>query len=280
MPSVSVPSTNRDAATAFPERARARFEAARARYEASWAGEIGHELKALDFVNWITLFGASLLWSALPLIILLSSLANERIDDDVSRHIGLNSHGAQIVHTLFRGSPAQGVEPILTGFLFCFGGVVATVSSLQLIYERVFGQDPRGWRNMPRGVAWIVVLIALLVLEGAINGPVRHDAGAGVLDLLGLAGTTLFFWWTMHFLLAGRVRWGRLVRPALTSGALWLGFGLFSSAYFSPLIISDSRTYGTIGVVFSLLTWFFLIGAVLVLGAVLGAAWQAHAEHE
>jgi hypothetical protein len=34
----------------------------------------------------------------------------------------------------------------------------------------------------------------------------------------------------------------------------------------------------TIGVVFTLLTWFFLIGAVLVLGAVLGAAWQANAE--
>jgi uncharacterized BrkB/YihY/UPF0761 family membrane protein len=33
-------------------------------------------------------------------------------------------------------------------------------------------------------------------------------------------------------------------------------------------------------VVFSLLTWFFLIGAIIVLGAVLGAAWQAHVEHQ
>jgi uncharacterized BrkB/YihY/UPF0761 family membrane protein len=33
-------------------------------------------------------------------------------------------------------------------------------------------------------------------------------------------------------------------------------------------------------VVFSLLTWFFLIGGIVVLGAVLGAAWQAHAEHD
>jgi uncharacterized BrkB/YihY/UPF0761 family membrane protein len=48
--------------------------------------------------------------------------------------------------------------------------------------------------------------------------------------------------------------------------------------YFSPLLISDSDQYGTIGVVFSLLTWFFLIGGVVVLGAVSGAVWQAHAE--
>ena len=135
------------------------------------------------------------------------------------------------------------------------------------------------WRNLPRGIVWIAVLFALLAFDGVVNGPVKHDAGRGVLDLAGLLATTLFFWWTLHYLLAGRVAWRRLFRPALTSGVLWTGFGLFSSVYFSPLLISDSHTYGTIGVVFSLLTWFFLIGGVVVLGAVSGAAWQAHAEH-
>jgi membrane protein len=269
-----VPATKPDATTGLRERTRL----VRERYEASWAGEMGRELKALDFVNWITVFGASLLWSALPLIILLSSFANHRIDEDLSRHIGLDRHGAHIVETLFRGTPERGLEPILTGFLFCFGGVVAVASSLQLIYERVFGQPPRGWRNLPRGIAWIVVLLGLLTLDGVINRPVRSDAGPAVVDLIGLVTTSLFFWWTLHFLLAGRVGWRRLLRPAVTTSVLWFGFGLFSTVYFSPMVISDSRTYGTIGVVFSLLTWFFLIGAVIVLGAVAGAAWQAHAE--
>jgi membrane protein len=275
---VVVRSRNRETAPALRDRVRKRLVAARTRYEASWPGEIGRQLKALDFVNWITIVGASLLWSALPLIILLSSLANTRIEDDLSRHIGLNRHGAHIFETLFRGTPAHSVEAILTGFIFCFTGVVALVSSLQLIYERIFGQEPRGWRNLPRGVVWIVAVIALLTFDGVTNRAER-DAGAVVLDLVGLATTTLFFWWTLHFLLAGRIPWRRLVRPALTSGVLWFGFGLFSSVYFSPVVISDSHTYGTIGVVFGLLTWFFLIGGVVVLGAVLGAAWQAHAEH-
>src|SRR5205814_1799971 len=127
----------------------------------------------------------------------------------------------------------------------------------------------------PRGILWIVTLLALLAFDGVTNRPER-DASPVLLDLVGLATTTLFFWWTLHFLLAGRIRWRRLVRPALTSGVLWFGFGVFSSLYFSPVVTSDSRTYGTIGVVFSLLTWFFLIGAVVVLGAIFGAAWQAH----
>jgi len=49
---------------------------------------------------------------------------------------------------------------------------------------------------------------------------------------------------------------------------------VFSSVCFSSAIISGSRLYGTIGVVFTLLTWFIAIGAVIVPGAVAGATWD------
>ena len=49
---------------------------------------------------------------------------------------------------------------------------------------------------------------------------------------------------------------------------------MFSAIYFSPAIISDSRLYGTIGVVFTLLTWFIAIGAVIVPGAAGVATWD------
>lgn len=259
-------------------RGRAQVAAARTRYERSWAGEVGRQLKDLDFVNWVTVLGASLLWSAVPLVILLSSFADERVDDDLSRHIGLSRDGAHIVRTLFRGTPAHSAEPILTGFVFSFFGVLAVVGSLQHIYERIFDQEHRGWRDTHRWIIWTAVVIGLLAAEATINGRLRRLTGAALPDLITLVVGTLFFWWTMHFLLGGRVSWRRLARPAITTGAFWVAFGLFSSAYFSSLIVSDSHLYGTIGVVFTLLTWFFLIGAVLVLGAVVGAAWQTHAE--
>src|SRR3954454_8377738 len=104
----------------------------RTRYGASWAGEMGRQLKALDFVNWITMFGAALLWSALPLLILLSSLANKRVDDDVSRHIGVSGQGAHIVRELFRNSPTLSLVPILTGLIFTLAGTIAVVGSMQV----------------------------------------------------------------------------------------------------------------------------------------------------
>jgi membrane protein len=60
----------------------------------------------------------------------------------------------------------------------------------------------------------------------------------------------------------------------LATAVLWLALGLFSSLYFSSVIIDDSKTYGTIGVVFTFLSWFILTGGVIVLGAACGAAWQ------
>ena len=54
----------------------------------------------------------------------------------------------------------------------------------------------------------------------------------------------------------------------------WVFLELFAAAYFASTIVSDSRTYGTIGVVFSLMTWFIAVGAVVVLGTALGATWR------
>jgi membrane protein len=85
---------------------------------------------------------------------------------------------------------------------------------------------------------------------------------------------TPFFWWTMHFLLAGRVRWRRLLPSAVLTGVFFAGLGVFSMFYFSSTIVSDSRTYGAIGAVFSILTWFIAIGAVIILGAVAGVVWE------
>ena len=254
------------------------FDAARARYARSLAGDVVAQLKALHFFDWTTIFGAEMLWSAIPFVILLSSLADERIDDDLSRHVGLNSHGAHIVHSLFRGTPAHAIEPIVTGLLFSLAGVLAVVSSLQLIYERLFEQEHRGWRDLPRFIVWTLALLAVLIIDGAIQEPERTAFGPIIQAVLGFVVVAAFFAWTMHFLLAGRVPWRRVIEPALVTALLWTGLALFSSLYFSSVIIEDSRLYGTIGVVFTLLTWFFLIGGTIVLGATFGAVWQRRAQ--
>ena len=252
--------------------------AAVARYEGSWIEAFVAQLKTLHFFDWTMIFGAELLWSALPFIILLSSLADERIDDDVSRHIGLNGEGARLVRTLFRNSPSHALVPIVTGLLFTLVGVISVVASLQLLYERAFDLEHRGWRDLPRYIAYVGILFGVLIVEGSISGSERRAAGTVGQALLTFVVVTVFFGWTMHFLLAGRVTWRLVIRPALFTALLWVALAFFSSAYFSSVIIDDSRTYGTIGVVFTFLTWFILIGGVIVLGAAFEAVWRQRHE--
>jgi membrane protein len=214
---------------------------------------------------------AELLWSALPFIIVLSSFADTRIDDDLSRHIGLSSRGAHIVQTMFRHAPAHATIAILSGLLFSFAGSIAVVSSLQILYERVFGLEHHG-RNYPRLVIWVAVFLVAAVADIVLGRPVRSVAGPVVEDVIGFVVVTVLFGWTMHFLPGARVEWRAVIRPAVVTGLFWALLSVFSSLYFSSTVIDDSKTYGTIGVVFTFLSWFIPIGFVIVLGAAVGAA--------
>jgi hypothetical protein len=90
-------------------------DAARDRFEGSFIKVFLRRLAALDFADSIVLFGAALLLSVLPFIILLSSLANHQIDTDLSRHIGLNRQGALIVSQLFQSSPRRSTAAVVQG---------------------------------------------------------------------------------------------------------------------------------------------------------------------
>jgi membrane protein len=249
--------------------------AARIRFEGSTAGSFIRQLKALDFANQAVLFGAGLLVSLLPFIILLSAFASQRVDDDISLRLGLDRRAAGIVEHLITSAPATANAATITSLIFVTAGMFAVASSLQQIYEKAFGQDHRGLRDWYRLLAWIVVLCLTISLQSAIGRPVRDaPVGGWLAPLATVAITAPFFWWTMDFLLAGRVPWRRLLPAAIVTGIFYAGLGVFSRFYFSDTIISDSKTYGTIGAIFGIMTWLIAIGAVIILGAVAGAVWE------
>jgi membrane protein len=145
-----------------------------------------------------------------------------------------------------------------------------------VIYERAFDYPPlprlQGWLRC--GV-WVLFVSGIVIADSAIGKTLRDGpAGAFVFALVELVGFTLFFWWSTHFLLGGRVSWRGVAPAAVATGVFWVGLGLFAAFYFSSTVVSDSKTYGPIGVTFTLVTWFIAMGAVLTLGAVTGGAWH------
>ena len=83
-----------------------------------------------------------------------------------------------------------------------------------------------------------------------------------------------FWWFTMSFLLAGRVSWRKLFPCAVATGAFWLGMYAVFSVIFSGMVISYDQKYGPIGVVFGLMSYFIAVGVVITLGAAVGLMWH------
>jgi membrane protein len=174
-----------------------------------------------------------------------------------------------------RPAPASINFATVTSLIFATAGTLAVAGSLQQVYEKVFRQEHLHLRGLSRLLVWIVVLCCTVAFETVAGRPVRAAfAGTGLVELLTVAIWLPFFWWTMHFLLAGRVPWRTLLRSAILTGVFFACLGFFSQFYFSSQIISDSKTYGTIGAVFGIMTWFIAMGAVIILGAVAGNVWN------
>jgi membrane protein len=274
------PATQREATPSWPGINKA-MTAARDRYKGSLAQGFVMELKAIDFTDQIMLFGAGLLVSLLPFLILLSAFANNRLGDDIALRLGLNRQASGIVAHLLTSAPATLNFATATSLLFVAAGTLAVAGSLQQIYEKIFRQEHRGIRGLYRLPIWIAALCLMVAFESLVSKPVRNAAdGVGLVELVTFAIWTPFFWWTMHFLLAGRVPWRKLLPAAVFTGAFYAGLGVFSKFYFSSTITSDSKTYGAIGAILSILTWFVAIGAVIILGAVAGAVWEGRKDRQ
>ncbi len=150
-----------------------------------------------------------------------------------------------------------------------FGGVV------QNGYERTWALPPGPWHRIWRQATWLCVLTAYLYQEvltrDAMYGPERIT--------LSLATGVLFFWWGQRFLLGGQVRWWHLLPGALATMAGLIGLRGFSYFVFTPLIVDNAISYGTVGVVLIVESWLIGVGFVLFGGALFGRWLLDHHGH-
>ncbi|WP_242427140.1 MULTISPECIES: YhjD/YihY/BrkB family envelope integrity protein [unclassified Streptomyces] len=119
---------------------------------------------------------------------------------------------------------------------------------------------------------WLVWLLALLMVV-LLQGPVRDGFGAG-----GWVGFPLYFlvsagvWlWTQHLLLAKRVAWLPLLPGALLAAAATTALGLTAPLYVPNALNRALEAYGSLGLVFTLLSWLIVMCAALTFAFTIGA---------
>ena len=256
------------------DRVRHRVEAAREKYVGSTAEHLWHRLDAMDFINRGMLFAATLLLCLIPFFIIVNALAGRSATSELVRRLGLNQQAAADVSRIV--APSSATSSAITGIswvFFVLGGIAAG-SAVQGLYQRAFELDPRGASEMLRRVAWLAVVVGAFCLIGWVAPGLRHAVGPVLLGVTGLVVFTGFWWFTMWFLLAGRISWRNLFPSAVATGVFWLGMEAVFSIIFSGMVISYDKKYGTVGVVFALMSYLIAIGIVIILGAVVGIVWQ------
>lgn len=228
-----------------------------------WRRGIGLELgqQSLSFaaLGFLTL---------VPLLIIVSSADQESgrgFAQWLGEGLGVSAASKDEVEELFirpgralKTTAAFGIATLVV-FGLTFGAAV------QSGYEKVWELPSARWWARWRHLVWLSVLTVYVFASGT-RLLREHALGAFGASL----GAIVFFWWSQHMLLGGRVRWRALLPGAVATVIGLLGLRVFSLLVFSPLIASSTLTYGPFGTVLVIQSWLVGVGVVVFGGALAG----------
>ncbi|MDQ2813697.1 MAG: ribonuclease BN [Actinomycetota bacterium] len=246
-------------------------------------GRVWHDLRFTDLYRSgkeFELMGRSMGFAALAMLTVFPLLVVVAAASAASRYglarwvvygMGLTGSSARAVIQLF-AAPGRvlGTASFFGVLLLAVFGVTFA-GSMQAGFERVWGLTAGPWRYIWRQAVWLIVLIAYIYAAATV-GPLTHHAPAetvsrvSVAVVLGIA----FFWWGLHFLVAGRVSYLAAMPGAVVTVACLAGLRAFSALVFEPLIVTNAVTYGAVGTVLIVQSWLVGVGWVVYGGQLFG----------
>ena len=175
----------------------------------------------MDFINRGMLFAATLLLCLFPFLIIANALARRSVTSGLARRLGLNQQAAADVGALFTSSAATSSAVTGTAWVFFILGGIAAATDPGPVRGGLRAGGPGGQGHAPQ--ADLAGRAGGLLRPGRRGGPGLRGAGGPVLlAVLGLAVLTGFWWFTIWFLLAGRISWRDLFPAAVaTAGFGW-----------------------------------------------------------
>lgn len=236
---------------------------------------IGRMLGRLISVNWMDAsarLAAQTFLAALPLLIVVAAFAPKAVKDVLVDSVQAMLGSDAPVEDIEKTFGAQGSTKETYGAV----GIVVTLISatalsraLQRVCERCWDLPKAGTRMAAwRWLAWLLGWLATVLLQA----PLRHGFGGGTWlgVLLSLATSVLLWWWTQHLLLAARIGWLPLLPGAVLTGVGMVVF-VYASGLFMPATMKRSiAQFGSLGYVFTLLSWLIACSCVAVAGVALG----------
>jgi membrane protein len=246
------------------------------RVRGSVAARYWSQLTAVDFMNSSMYFAALCVLCLFPFFAVTTDLAGRNVATGIITRMGLNPQAAQDVHGLI--APTHQAVASLTVFsiVWLVFGPLAIAATMQEWYQKVYDQPPSGNAilSLAYRAGWFVGLVGYSVANALIGKLVGRSGGQVPIFVIDLVVAVLFWWFSAHLLLRGRVRWRHTLPTGVATGICVTGLALFSSLFFSSSIISGENNYGPVGIISVLLSYLIGWGVCVHLGAVFGRMWS------
>jgi membrane protein len=247
-----------------------------ARVKTGTVGTFWSRLNAVEFMNSALMFAALFLVCFFPFLAVVDAATGRNTQKTITDRLGLNAQASKDVDALISAGHQTVSALSVVGAIVLVLFAIGIPGVLQAWYEKVYHQTAPygGLRQFTRKLIWLAVFLAYIWIE-ALVGQQTGPAGGRLLTFVcEFTIAVLFWWWTVRFLLDGRIGWRALFPAALATGFCLTGLAVFSLLLFSGSITSGENSYGPIGVVLVLLYYLIGAGVCLLLGAVFGQMWN------
>lgn len=215
--------------------------------------------------------------SLFPLILVVISVvgfisgSNHNLTHRIIDDLGLTGNAAQTmtnaIDTARRSAKAASIIGLL-GLAWSGLGVIAAVRRGVNLPWQVTGQ---GIRDKLIGVPWLAGAAVIFIASFALSTLLDFLPGflAPLAILIGLGVNFGLFLWTFWLLAIVRVPWRRLVPGAIVAAVGFEILKVLGSVLVPRLVASSSALYGSLGIVFAVITWLLFFGRLLVYSSVL-----------
>ena len=260
-----------------------RIAAGRAWLANSLGGRGYRKVREIDLDTHALALCAQQVLCTAPLIVAISAVLQRTTGHGVAkvmgRFFGLHDASLDDVQQLFgRTAPSISTLTLIFGMLTAIVFTTSVAATQQRGFELIWTL-PRisGLRSYGRQLLWTPAL-TVFSLAVLLAGRVGHWSDARVVGLGAWTATTaqgiltfLFYWWTQHWLLNGRVTWRALLPGSLAVGVLTSLMVRISREIVPPQIAWQVHAYGLVGGVFVLSVWLMVLSIVIFGGVLIGA---------
>jgi membrane protein len=218
----------------------------------------------------ITLYGLFALFALCVLAVALVGIfatGNDHVAEDIVSWLGLHGDAAttvtDAVNTAQHSAKVASVVGVV-GLVWVGSSFAVSVASA---YDVAWGVPSRVVRARVRGLGWLAGSALLLALGSLVTAgfAALPTVVAPLVLAVSLSVNTVLWLWTSWILPNRPFPAWRQLLPGSIVGAIGLEALKVAGAYVVPLMVAKSSAlYGTIGVVFALIAWLWVLGRLVV----------------